>query len=155
MSSRGSEQTDLKTHTALDLAHHRDPILDSINEGVFTVDLDWRITSFNRAVETTVVSGYARLFGVTGERRHADQTYRWASWFFGNNKARAMVYDPVSGRGHDGIRPIKDGRRVHYSVNSNAGAESTVESILAIQSAGRVPGVHRRLEQQLQRVLPR
>ena len=26
-------------------------ILDSINEGVFTVDLEWRITSFNRAAE--------------------------------------------------------------------------------------------------------
>jgi PAS domain S-box-containing protein len=26
-------------------------ILDSISEGVFTVDLDWRITSFNRAAE--------------------------------------------------------------------------------------------------------
>jgi len=29
----------------------QDVILDSINEGVFTVDLDWRITSFNRAAE--------------------------------------------------------------------------------------------------------
>ena len=29
----------------------RDVILDSINEGVFTIDLDWRITSFNRAAE--------------------------------------------------------------------------------------------------------
>ncbi len=29
----------------------RDPILDSINEGVFTVDDRWRITSFNRAAE--------------------------------------------------------------------------------------------------------
>jgi len=28
-----------------------DVILDSINEGVFTVDLDWRITAFNRAAE--------------------------------------------------------------------------------------------------------
>jgi PAS domain S-box-containing protein len=28
-----------------------DPILDSINEGVFTVDPDWRISSFNRAAE--------------------------------------------------------------------------------------------------------
>jgi len=26
-------------------------ILDSINEGVFTVDLDWRVTAFNRAAE--------------------------------------------------------------------------------------------------------
>lgn len=29
----------------------RDIILDSINEGVFTVDSDWRITTFNRAAE--------------------------------------------------------------------------------------------------------
>jgi len=28
-----------------------DPILDSINEGVFSVDADWRITAFNRAAE--------------------------------------------------------------------------------------------------------
>ncbi len=31
--------------------NHNDVILDSINEGVFTVDLSWRITSFNRAAE--------------------------------------------------------------------------------------------------------
>lgn len=30
---------------------HQQTILDSINEGVFTVDLDWRIVSFNRAAE--------------------------------------------------------------------------------------------------------
>ena len=28
-----------------------DPVLDSINEGVFTVDPEWRITAFNRAAE--------------------------------------------------------------------------------------------------------
>jgi PAS domain S-box-containing protein len=31
----------------------QDVVLDSINEGVFTIDLDWRITSFNRAAERT------------------------------------------------------------------------------------------------------
>jgi PAS domain S-box-containing protein len=31
--------------------NHHETILDSINEGVFTVDPDWRITSFNRAAE--------------------------------------------------------------------------------------------------------
>ena len=30
---------------------YSDPILDSINEGVFTVDHDWRITAFNQAAE--------------------------------------------------------------------------------------------------------
>jgi PAS domain S-box-containing protein len=33
------------------LQHHHQLVLDSITEGVFTVDLDWRITSFNRAAE--------------------------------------------------------------------------------------------------------
>jgi PAS domain S-box-containing protein len=40
------------------LSRHQDPILDSINEGVFTVDLDWRITSFNRAAEE--ITGISR-----------------------------------------------------------------------------------------------
>jgi len=34
-----------------DLAAHQQTILDSINEGVFTVDRDWRIATFNRAAE--------------------------------------------------------------------------------------------------------
>ncbi len=38
----------------------RDIILDSINEGVFTVGPDWRITAFNRAAE--------QITGVTRER---------------------------------------------------------------------------------------
>jgi PAS domain S-box-containing protein len=33
---------------------HRQVILDSINEGVFTVDLEWRITTFNQAAERIV-----------------------------------------------------------------------------------------------------
>jgi PAS domain S-box-containing protein len=35
----------------LDLERSQRTILDSITEGVFTVDLDWRVTSFNRAAE--------------------------------------------------------------------------------------------------------
>jgi len=30
---------------------YQDTILNSINEGVFTVDINWQITSFNRAAE--------------------------------------------------------------------------------------------------------
>jgi PAS domain S-box-containing protein len=36
----------------------RDVILDALNEGVFTVGLDWRITAFNRAAE--IITGIAR-----------------------------------------------------------------------------------------------
>ncbi len=44
-----------KTQTALTAT---ETILDSISDGVFTVDLDWRITSFNRAAEE--ITGVAR-----------------------------------------------------------------------------------------------
>ncbi len=36
----------------------QDVILDSINEGVFTVDPQWRITAFNRAAER--ITGVSR-----------------------------------------------------------------------------------------------
>jgi PAS domain S-box-containing protein len=35
----------------MNVSNERDIILDSINEGVFTVDREWRITSFNAAAE--------------------------------------------------------------------------------------------------------
>jgi len=38
-------------------------ILDSISEGVFTVDLDWRITSFNRAAEKIAGIGRKEAVG--------------------------------------------------------------------------------------------
>ena len=33
------------------IVEHQQIILDSITDGVFTVDLDWRVTSFNKAAE--------------------------------------------------------------------------------------------------------
>jgi len=39
-----------QTRSPLDLPQTR-AVLDSISDGVFTVDLDWRVTSFNRAAE--------------------------------------------------------------------------------------------------------
>jgi PAS domain S-box-containing protein len=51
----------------------RDVILDSINEGVFTVGPDWRITAFNRAAERiTGVSRKEALGRSCSEVFHAD-----------------------------------------------------------------------------------
>ncbi|MDX9785612.1 MAG: sigma 54-interacting transcriptional regulator [Desulfobacterales bacterium] len=41
------------------IKQQQDVILDSVNEGVFTVGLDWRITAFNRAAE--------RITGIAGK----------------------------------------------------------------------------------------
>jgi hypothetical protein len=103
----------------------------------------------------TVVSGFARLYEATGKKQYAKATARWASWFFGNNGARAVMYDTASGRGYDGIAHVEVRGKKRYSVNSNSGAESTVEAILALQSAALIPGVHAKLRADLGRELPR
>ena len=46
-------------------------------------------------------------------------------WFFKNNPANALMYDPATGIGYDGI--IAYGK-----INYNSGAESTIESLLSI-----------------------
>jgi PAS domain S-box-containing protein len=51
LNSHNSTSVNRAKRIALDVARYRDPILDSINEGVFTIDLKWQITSFNRAAE--------------------------------------------------------------------------------------------------------
>jgi hypothetical protein len=103
----------------------------------------------------TVVSGYAQLYQATGKKEYARATQRWASWFVGNNEASALMYDPLSGRGYDGLAHLRRGGEQRYGLNSNSGAESTVESILALQSADRVPRVTERLRSILQQNLPR
>ncbi len=44
-------QDEMKDTTEISQQRHQELILDSLAEGVFTVDLNWRITSFNRAAE--------------------------------------------------------------------------------------------------------
>ena len=57
-----------------------------------------------------VVSGFARLYAATEKKRYSDQTFKWSSWLFGTNTAKPVMYDPLSGRGYDGIRHIKENR---------------------------------------------
>jgi len=49
------------------------------------------------------------------------------------------MYDPVSGRTFDGIGPERQ-------INRNAGAESTIEGLLALQALEAVPQARRYME---------
>ena len=76
-----------------------------------------------------IVEGYLALADATGDPRYAVYAGLVAGWFTGSNPARIAMYDPITGRTFDGIdgpSPVK--------VNRNAGAESTVESLLALQA---------------------
>jgi multiple sugar transport system substrate-binding protein len=75
-----------------------------------------------------IVEGYLALADATGDRRYAVFAGLTAGWFVGANIAHVSMYDEKTGRTFDGI----DGP-LPVHVNKNAGAESTIESLLALQ----------------------
>jgi multiple sugar transport system substrate-binding protein len=81
-----------------------------------------------------IVEGYLALADATGERRYAMFAGLTAAWFAGANAARVAMYDERTGRAFDGIdagSPVK--------VNRDAGAESTIEALLALQRVASNP----------------
>ena len=81
-----------------------------------------------------IVEGYLALADATSERRYAVFAGLVASWFLGANPARVSMYDEKTGRTFDGI----DGP-TPLRVNRNAGAESTIEALLALQRVASNP----------------
>jgi multiple sugar transport system substrate-binding protein len=78
-----------------------------------------------------MVEGYLALAEATGERRYSVLAGLAASWFVGDNAAGVSMYDETTGRTFDGIDASGP---TAVTVNRNAGAESTIESLLALQS---------------------
>jgi len=79
-----------------------------------------------------MVLAAAEAYRVTGQRRYRDTARRLAGWFAGDNAARRPIYDPATGRVSDGINGPA-------SVNRDAGAESTVEALLALTALNGTP----------------
>ena len=80
----------------------------------------------------TVAVGLRRLHALTGEDRYAVMAGLAASWLTGNNAAGAVMADPATGRGFDGLlSPTR--------VNPNAGAESTIEAQFTLLDVERDP----------------
>ncbi len=64
---------------------------------------------------------------ITGDEAYAILTGKLATWYFGNNPAKQVMYDHLSGRAYDGINSAS-------KTNYNSGAESTIEALLSIQA---------------------
>jgi multiple sugar transport system substrate-binding protein len=85
-----------------------------------------------------IVEGYLALADATGDRRYAIFAGLTAAWFVGANPASSAMYDEKTGRTFDGIdgpSPVR--------LNRNAGAESTVEGLLALQKVAADPDAAR------------
>ena len=79
-----------------------------------------------------IAEGFIAIAGATNDRRYAVMGGLTAAWLLGANAAGVVMYDGKTGRTFDGIdSPTK--------VNRNSGAESTIESLLALQIVTRSP----------------
>jgi len=79
-----------------------------------------------------IVEGYLALAEATNDRKYAVLAGLTSAWLLEANPAAVPMYDEKTGRTFDGI----DGPAA-TQVNRNAGAESTVESLLALQGVTR------------------
>jgi hypothetical protein len=76
---------------------------------------------------TAMVDACAEAWKVTGEDRWVELAQAAARWFVGLNDVGIPIYDSTTGAGHDGLSA---GR-----INANAGAESTISALWALQQA--------------------
>ncbi len=80
----------------------------------------------------SIAEGLVALADATGDRRYAVEGGLVAAWLLGANPTGIAMYDARTGRTFDGVdgpSPLR--------LNKNSGAESTVESLLAIQAVSR------------------
>jgi len=82
--------------------------------------------------QSPIIEGYLALADATGDRRYAVRAGKLARWFTGGNSAGARMYDAATGRTFDGIQSAT-------AINRNAGAESNVEALLALEAIAQNP----------------
>ncbi len=81
-----------------------------------------------------VVEGYLALADATEEPKYRVLAGLAAAWFLGSNRAGITMYDAATGRTLDGL-----GGPSFDQVNRNSGAESTIESLLALGAVSTYP----------------
>lgn len=82
-----------------------------------------------------MVQAALNLYRATGDPRYARLGGLHASWLLGGNAADTPMYDPATGRGYDGIDLIGGA----FLASQHAGAESTIEALMALQAVLPVP----------------
>ena len=88
----------------------------------------------------SLVQGLVALHQATGDDTYGKLAGLAAGWFYGNNAAGFPMYDPPTGRGYDGLQGPSS-----FRVNLNAGAESTIEALMALQTVTADPVASRYL----------
>jgi uncharacterized protein YyaL (SSP411 family) len=79
---------------------------------------------------------------ITGDTCYYEQAAQLSGWFFGDNPAKKQMYDFHTGRCFDGIESSQ-------KINTNSGAESTIEALLTLIRIEQNPVARRHLVEYL------
>jgi len=82
----------------------------------------------------SITQGLLALHKATGDDKYGRMAGLAAGWLYGNNSALFAMYDPLTGRGYDGLMGPSE-----FRVNRNSGAESTIEALMALQGLATDP----------------
>jgi hypothetical protein len=81
-----------------------------------------------------MVTAAVEAYRLTNQDKYADLAGHLAAWFAGANDANTIMYSVSTGRCFDGIQSSS-------SVNTNSGAESTIEALLTMENVESYPAV--------------
>jgi len=81
-----------------------------------------------------MVFAAAEAYHETGQAKYADMAGHLAAWFLGDNVAGMDMYLPSNGIGYDGLSSPT-------SINTNSGAESTIESLMTMEEVETYPAI--------------
>ena len=104
-----------------------------LNEITVNINGDYTTETFPQIAYgfNSLYHGMKVLADITNEQEYEVAAENIFAWFIGRNQAGFSVYDIQTGRCYDGING-------ESSVNMNSGAESTIESLSAIQMRGKI-----------------
>ena len=122
------------SHAIYELDHFYPAVLKAGGLERFYVQVeDGKVKRFDTSAFSQIAYGRRpmiwaaiKAYQMTKEEKYLALAKDLAKWFSGDNPAQAVMYDPQTGRGFDGISSSEQ-------INKNAGAESTIESLLALQ----------------------
>ncbi|MEO8821357.1 MAG: hypothetical protein ABI267_00945 [Ginsengibacter sp.] len=81
-----------------------------------------------------MVFAASEAFSITKDEKYADMAGHLAAWFLGANDAGQIMYSTATGRCFDGLSSTTN-------VNTNSGAESTIEALLTMEKVEQFPDI--------------
>jgi hypothetical protein len=88
---------------------------------------------------TPMVLAATEAYQLTSEDKYADIAGHIAAWFLGDNDASQNMYSVSTGLGYDGLTSPTN-------VNTNSGAESTIEALITMEMVEQYPAIKTALD---------